>query len=728
MKLTKVLLVFSILRGVACLPVTEFKGECRLNVAEYLCIEDDCEGTQLHCEDNEGNFFPLIGPNKDEIDSMVNDGTLESSISVFDPNKEESITFDGEYLWMDDSRNFTLDDLKLTKSGNFISSPTTGDNKMLLVIIDALDYEVDYSAEQLSSDVFGSNDDKVNVNSIFRGCSSDELRIYPGVEDKMDAPGTVRVTINMNLEGSGDSAIMNAAKDAAAEKIGKSLPGTYANIYYVKKGCYPVACGYAAYAYVGSYDSMYQGIYITYAGVQAHEHGHNLGLSHSGEGGESYGDHSCMMGNPLYGDESGPMCFNPAKSWMLGWYPGSLDTYNPSFVMYKKFIGAGEWSSTSTSALTVVVKIEMGEKDLFVGFNRKAGANSGNIEFSDEVTVIEAKVTSNRSEQSYIKAHLKNSETYTQSGVTIKVCKLVTNVVPGYADVVIYDPETSNGNCDQSTDTPTIKSPTESPTAQTLSPTKTCLDDSDFVKGRGGRKRTCEYIGKDNRQWRINKWCNKKQGGTPISTFCCKTCKKCTKCSQASCADIQNSDSSNVDGEYTITRKTDGVSRDIDVYCHNMDSDPKEFLTLTELNYSQFYAGGARPGQTVVTTFTKIRLDIATLKADINDHTFSTSIGKINYDQVKDYMPFGLAYACVKRNEAHANAVINLSGTPFKVISEFEVWGYEAAGVADYNSASNLWNIFGGGYCGWCIPKCGVWDPYKFTPGHEEFKLWLDFM
>jgi len=726
MKLTKVLLVFSILRGVACLPVTEFKGECRLNVVEYLCTEDDCEGTQLHCEDNEGHVFPFIGPNKDEIDYMVNDGTLESSISVFDPNQEENITFDGNSLRMNDSRNFTLDDLKLTKSGNFIRSPTTGDNKMLVVIIDAVDHKVDYSAEQLSSDVFGHDGDKVNVNSIFRGCSSDALRIYAGVEDDMDAIGTVRVNIDMNLAGSSDWNIMNAAKDAAQKKLGISLPGDYQNVYYAKKGCYPSRCSYAAYAYIGSYNSMYQGRYITEAGVQAHEHGHNMGLSHSGEGNLPYEDHSCLMGNPLYGDEKGPMCFNPSKSWMLGWYPGSLDTYNPSSVMYKKFIGAGEWSSTSTE--TVVVKIEMGDKDLFVGFNRKAGANSENVEFSDEVTVIEAKVTSNRAEQSYIKAHLKNSETYTQSGVTIKVCKLVTNVVPGYANVVIYDPETSNGNCDQSTDTPTMKGPTKSPIAPSLSPTKTCLDDSNFVKGRGGRKRTCEYIGKDNRQWRINKWCNKKKNGMPISTFCCQTCKKCTKCVQASCADIQNSDPSSEDGEYTITRKTNRVSRDINVYCHNMDSDPKEFLTLTELNYSQFFAGGPRPGQTIVTTFTKIRLDIATLKADINDHTFSTSIGKINYDQVKDYMPFGLAYACVKRNEAHANAVINLSGTPFKVISEFEVWGYLGVGSAVYNSDSNLWNISGGGYCGWCIPKSGVWDPYNMKQEEEYFSLWLDFM
>jgi len=68
-----------------------------------------------------------------------------------------------------------------------------------------------------------------------------------------------------------------------------------------------------------------------------------------------------------------------------------------------------------------------------------------------------------------------------------------------------------------------------SPTAQpTQSPTKLCVDDLNFTKSRGERERTCEYIGQGNKQWRLNKWCNKKKHGRPISEACCETCKKCT--------------------------------------------------------------------------------------------------------------------------------------------------------------------------------------------------------
>ena len=111
--------------------------------------------------------------------------------------------------------------------------------------------------------------------------------------------------------------------------------------------CHLQDCNWAAYAYIGSYDQYYQGAYYSHAGVQLHEHGHNMQLAHSGglDGLEYTGkivlcrsaqdvfertfgylmsntssslfhsDHSCSMGNPLYGDELGIMCFNAAKNW-----------------------------------------------------------------------------------------------------------------------------------------------------------------------------------------------------------------------------------------------------------------------------------------------------------------------------------------------------------------------------------------------------------------------------
>ena len=42
--------------------------------------------------------------------------------------------------------------------------------------------------------------------------------------------------------------------------------------------------------------------------------GHNFGMAHSGGlDGQTYTDHTCMMGNPLYSDNTAKMCYNPAK-------------------------------------------------------------------------------------------------------------------------------------------------------------------------------------------------------------------------------------------------------------------------------------------------------------------------------------------------------------------------------------------------------------------------------
>jgi len=47
--------------------------------------------------------------------------------------------------------------------------------------------------------------------------------------------------------------------------------------------------------------------------VQMHEFGHNIGLHHSGYDTGSYADHSCIMGNPSYGDDGPKICWNAAK-------------------------------------------------------------------------------------------------------------------------------------------------------------------------------------------------------------------------------------------------------------------------------------------------------------------------------------------------------------------------------------------------------------------------------
>ena len=65
-----------------------------------------------------------------------------------------------------------------------------------------------------------------------------------------------------------------------------------------------------------------------------HEIGHNLNMAHSGGlDRKTYTDHTCLMGNPLWEDDIGRMCFNPVKAFQInkanGWYsPNQVQTWN----------------------------------------------------------------------------------------------------------------------------------------------------------------------------------------------------------------------------------------------------------------------------------------------------------------------------------------------------------------------------------------------------------------
>jgi len=189
------------------------------------------------------------------------------------------------------------------------------------------------------------------------------------------------------------------------------------------------------------------------------------------------------------------------------------------------------------------------------------------------------------------------------------------------------------------------------------------------------------------------------------------------------CAAIRNRNPSNDDGEYMLEKTVDGVSTEFKVWCHNMDSDPKEYLSLTENNFSQYKAGGFRPGQTVQTTFTKIRFNVTSLMIDINDRTFSTSVGKVNHDIDVTSMPFTVAADCSRNNGKTGRALINLSGTPFKAIGGFSKGGWNSAGSARYDSSTNSWDIEGGGACGWYMANPNYYNPHVMKSTYHALEL-----
>ena len=371
----------------------------------------------------------------------------------------------------------------------------TGNKPILVVkVTDSTGLARAESPAQIGDDVFGTNGDPVNLKSQLYGCSMGKLTITEGdlslpngvPNGKGVAPGVMEVTISVPLEGNSMATIRNAVTTAVQNAIGESLPGRYQQVMYVLQGCYNVDCGWAAYAYVNSWNSVYQGSYYKMTGVQIHELGHNFNLAHSGGlNGGTYTDNTGMMGYGLQHDDFGKMCYNAAKNWQIGWYNDRKLLLNPLVEQSKTvtLVGIADYLNNPDQH-PVVVKVETGAaNDFFVGFNRAIGVNSQNNGGDNTVTVVQ--VDGNNGEgysQSYLKAKLGFNGDITGSSYTIS----------GFGGTE-FDLVISVSSIDLSTNPATA-------TVQFEYPVANCDDASSkiSIKLKNGqwRKRTCIWVKK----------------------------------------------------------------------------------------------------------------------------------------------------------------------------------------------------------------------------------------
>ena len=246
-------------------------------------------------------------------------------------------------------------------------------------VIDSEGRKLTESADQISDDIFGTYGDQMTLKSQMNACSYGKVDIIAGINDEHEvSPGVIEVTIDKSLVGNSRSVIRTAVIEEVQLLLGHSLPGPYSHVMFVLEGCY-TDCGWAAYAYVNSWLSVYQGKYYKMVGVQMHEIGHNFNLAHSGGlDGRTYTDHTGLMGNPLYSDDVGKMCWNAAKTWQIGWYDSNKIIIDPKAQQFWSgtIVGIADFDN-NPDQYPVVVKIETGTStDQFINFNRAKGVNS----------------------------------------------------------------------------------------------------------------------------------------------------------------------------------------------------------------------------------------------------------------------------------------------------------------------------------------------------------------
>jgi hypothetical protein len=162
------------------------------------------------------------------------------------------------------------------------------------------------------------------------------------------------------------------------------------------------------------------------------------------------------------------MCFNPAKSWQLGWYNDkrtTVDLILNGGTFSGSLVGIADYQSAGNRFVNV--KVENGDTDLFIGFNLKQGINSGTLEAANKVTI---QAQGSGYSSSSLVAELAENEEYTiqnylnsGSDAVVKVGLIDTGSNPASAtvEIVLLGPVSP---------TPAPVSPTPAPVSTTPAP------------------------------------------------------------------------------------------------------------------------------------------------------------------------------------------------------------------------------------------------------------------
>lgn len=272
--------------------------------------------------------------------------------------------------------------LRMRRASRRLGTPF-GKKKVLVVRANAWDASTTANAITLSNNIFGTGGDPVNLKSQYDECSYGQLTFEPFDEGN----GVIEVTLKANVAGRDRRDVEAMMTSAAIEQMG-SLPDQFDHVMY----CMPPGTGsWIAYAYVGAWLSIYNDDWCQQLSTQVHEVGHNMKLAHSGTYDDPYADRSGMMGFSYKLDDSPRQCFNPAKSYQLGWYNNCVIDWNPlaQGTWNGNVVGVVDYDANSNSQ-TCIIRIPRptNGQDLYVGYNRKKGMNSEVMANGDQVTII----------------------------------------------------------------------------------------------------------------------------------------------------------------------------------------------------------------------------------------------------------------------------------------------------------------------------------------------------
>jgi len=433
--------------------VDESTVECAIYEVHGMPISPHAPGMEhIRCVTDNGINFEVINAPKDFMDSG---GSGQIKISVPPSNllngAIDLAAGEGMVVQYQNSR--------------YRAPDREGDFRMAVIrVTDRNNVSPDKSASDLSDDIFGTNGDPLNLVTGYNECSGGKVRFSPGVgTDIVD--GVMELTLdNKSISGQSSYTVENWVTEALSNKQGWNL-NAHTHVMYILPEAVNFG-GAAAYAYLGSYTSVFWNKYASMHLVLMHEIGHNFDHLHSGENNASYGDETCMLGAHVYADDSPRSCFNGAKSWWFGWYSDRHIQVTPTSSNFLgKLLSIHDYLNDETNAndqKTIIRVTGSSETDLYIMYNRAEGINSEVPGYKDMVTIVEQ---DGDASQSWVKGGLSSGQIYEQNNwnnsgrkLIIKVCDTVMGR-PDYASVIIYIQNQNDLTCDSNP----IQSPTSAP-------------------------------------------------------------------------------------------------------------------------------------------------------------------------------------------------------------------------------------------------------------------------
>jgi len=267
-------------------PMSPTSEYCTLHKAALLQIPGEHlrEDFVYECVESNGVGGALVmnSEQKTSLGDMIGNGALELGVDQIDIRRAKR---SGNKIMLPNGKINTRKG-RGGGSGRRLAN-VTGKKPILAVkVIDVNGLARSESLEEISYNIFGGGDDLVNLKSQLFDCSfaalevttdysafasdAQMLKINEHVADT--APGVMEATIAIDITQNDRYTIHNAVTAEVNRLLGFSLPGPFEQVMYVIEKCY-VGCGWAAYAYINSWMSVYQSNYYYQPGVQVHELG-----------------------------------------------------------------------------------------------------------------------------------------------------------------------------------------------------------------------------------------------------------------------------------------------------------------------------------------------------------------------------------------------------------------------------------------------------------------------